>query len=124
MRRRPARYVCLVPVALLLTAGCGGDESGAAGPADGEALYAERCASCHGSDLRGTGEGPSHLSMVYEPGHHPDESFEAAVRQGVREHHWNFGDMPVIQGLGDEDVEAIIQYVRTVQKAEGFEPYP
>jgi len=62
--------------------------------------------------------------MVYEPGHHPDESFEAAVRQGVREHHWNFGDMPVIQGLGDEDVEAIIQYVRTVQKAKGFEPYP
>ena len=38
----------------------------------GEQLYAANCAECHGADLRGTDKGPSHLSEVYEPGHHAD----------------------------------------------------
>ncbi|MEN8239719.1 MAG: cytochrome c, partial [Actinomycetota bacterium] len=32
----------------------------------GEPLYQASCASCHGTDLRGTDKGPSHLSVVYE----------------------------------------------------------
>ena len=40
--------------------------------ASGGQLYAANCAECHGADLRGTDKGPSHLSEVYEPGHHAD----------------------------------------------------
>lgn len=104
--------------------GCSNEEAPEAKAPSGKALYEQSCASCHGADLRGTDKGPSHLSMVYEPGHHPDESFEAAVRQGVQQHHWNFGNMPAIGGLSDEEVQAIIDYVRSVQVDEGFEPYP
>lgn len=107
-------------------AGCGDDSDGTGDEAsgDGAALYAESCASCHGSDLRGTGRGPSHLSEVYEPGHHSDESFRSAIRNGSPAHHWTFGDMPPIEGLDEEQVDAIIAFVRERQEAEGFEPYP
>lgn len=110
--------------ALLLMVGCGDDTSPVAEPSGGEALYIRSCASCHGSDLRGTDTGPSHLSMVYEPGHHPDASFEAAIRQGVRQHHWDFGDMAPVEGLAPAEIRAIIEHIRSVQEAEGFEPYP
>jgi hypothetical protein len=32
--------------------------------------------------------------------------------------------MPVIEGLSDADVEAIVAFVRDAQGREGFEPYP
>lgn len=90
----------------------------------GEPLYQANCADCHGTDLRGTSVGPSHLSIVYEPGHHGDAAFLLAVRSGVRQHHWPFGDMAPVPGLSDEDVVAIIAYVREKQRINGFEPYP
>ena len=92
--------------------------------AAGERLYQESCASCHGNDLRGTATGPSHLSIVYEPNHHGDAAFQLAVRNGVRQHHWPFGDMEPIPGLTDDDVGSIIAYVRERQRINGFEPYP
>ena len=55
--------------------------------ASGEQLYAANCAECHGADLRGTDKGPSHLSEVYEPGHHADGAFLFAVQNGSRAHH-------------------------------------
>lgn len=90
----------------------------------GEPLYAANCASCHGTDLRGTDVGPSHLSILYEPGHHSDFAFLQAVRFGSQPHHWSFGPMPAIAGLSDEEVEAITAYVRESQRLEGFESYP
>ncbi|MEX0698967.1 MAG: cytochrome c [Acidimicrobiia bacterium] len=90
----------------------------------GSALYAANCAQCHGADLRGTNQGPSHLSQVYEPGHHGDGAFLVAVTAGVRPHHWNFGPMPPIEGLTPADIEAIIAFVRERQRVEGLEPYP
>jgi hypothetical protein len=42
----------------------------------------------------------------------------------VPAHHWNFGDMPPVEGLSSAQVDAIIGYVREVQQREGFEPYP
>ena len=90
----------------------------------GEQLYQTSCAACHGVDLRGTTAGPSQLSIVYEPAHHPDESYRRAITEGVAAHHWDFGDMAPIPGLTDEQVTAIIAYVRSVQEREGFEPYP
>jgi mono/diheme cytochrome c family protein len=92
--------------------------------ATGADLYAVNCAECHGADLRGTDKGPSHLSILYEPGHHADGAFLFAVTRGVQPHHWSFGAMPPIEGLTTKDAEAIVAYVREQQRLEGFEPYP
>jgi mono/diheme cytochrome c family protein len=92
--------------------------------AAGDPLYQADCAECHGSDLRGTDKGPSHLSNVYVPGHHGDQAFVVAARVGVRAHHWDFGNMEPIEGLSDDDLTAIIAFVRENQRIEGFEPYP
>jgi mono/diheme cytochrome c family protein len=92
--------------------------------AQGEPLYQASCASCHGADLRGTDKGPSHLSIVYEPNHHGDGAFVLAALRGVRQHHWRFGDMAPVPGLSEEDLEAIVAYVREQQRLKGFEPYP
>ena len=90
----------------------------------GESLYQGSCAACHGTDLRGTDRGPSHLSVVYEPSHHGDAAFLLAARNGVRQHHWPFGDMAPVPGLSDDDIAAIVAYVREQQRLNGFESYP
>lgn len=89
----------------------------------GRDLYTKNCAECHGDDLRGTDTGPSLLSIVYEPNHHTDAAFLLAVQNGVRAHHWNFGPMLPVPGLSDDDVAAIVAFVRETQRVEGFEPY-
>lgn len=131
MKRPPAlsRLGAIFVISLLLAA-CGDGAVGTDIPLqdsrlvdEGEQLYAKNCAECHGTDLRGTNKGPSHLSEVYEPNHHGDGAFVLAVQHGSRAHHWNFGDMPPIEGLKPEDVEAIVAYVREQQRLEGFEPY-
>ncbi len=95
-------------------------DSGSSG-ANGAAVYAASCASCHGDDLRGTDKGPSHLSIVYEPNHHSDESFRAAIANGAPQHHWNFGDMEPVRGLSNEDVDAVIAFIRSEQARLGFD---
>jgi mono/diheme cytochrome c family protein len=100
--------------------GAGGSATGG----EGAALYEQHCGSCHGVDLKGTDRGPSQLSIVYEPAHHPDEAYRAAIANGVRAHHWSFGDMAPVKGLSDDQVTAIIDYVRSQQRKHGFEPYP
>lgn len=120
------RVAVVVLVALAVTASCSDDDSSPAA-SDGRAgaeLYAQSCASCHGSDLRGTDLGPPHLSQVYAPDHHPDESFRAAITQGSRAHHWEFGDMAPVGGLTDEEIDLVIAYVRQQQELHGLEPYP
>lgn len=122
------RVAALIIAAVLLGAACGSSDSEGSATTvvsnDGAELYAANCASCHGADLRGTELGPSQLSIVYEPNHHPDESFRSAVRNGVGAHHWDFGPMPPVPGLDDDEVDAIIEYIRAIQQREGFEPYP
>ena len=84
-------------------------------------MYQARCASCHGADLRGTDDGPSQLSIVYEPGHHGDAAYRSAIRNGAVQHHWNFGNMPVIADITDEQIELVIAYIRSEQERLGFE---
>ncbi len=43
-----------------------------------------------------------------------------AARSGVRPHHWNFGPMPPVSGLTDQQVAAIVAYVRSQQQAAGI----
>jgi mono/diheme cytochrome c family protein len=121
----------LLTVAVGACAGSGPGDAGTGIPVQdpdlvtaGEDLYIESCAECHGSDLRGTTQGPSHLSVVYEPSHHGDAAFFLAVRNGVRQHHWPYGDMAPVEGLADPEIEAIVAYVRENQRIHGFEPYP
>ena len=61
---------------------------------------------------------------MYAPDHHPDESFRAAITQGSRAHHWDFGDMAPVAGLTDEELDLVIAFVREQQEIHGFEPYP
>jgi mono/diheme cytochrome c family protein len=114
-----------VVIALAIGACAGDDATPEAGSASaGAELYQQSCASCHGTDLGGTDLGPPHLSQVYAPDHHPDASFRAAITQGSPAHHWEFGDMPPVEGLDDDEIELIIAYVREQQETHGLEPYP
>ena len=85
----------------------------------GAFTYALKCSSCHGKKAQGTGKGPPFLSPIYEPNHHPDQSFYRAVRNGVRSHHWKFGNMPPVDGITDQQIDLIVQYVRAMQRANG-----
>ena len=86
----------------------------------GEELFHTRCAACHGVEASGTLMGPTFLSKIYVPNHHSDASFHLAVRNGVRAHHFKFGNMPKIPSLEEAEVNEIIRYVRWLQKKEGI----
>ena len=117
---------------LLLSGACGGDATpdafgGDPGPdliAQGQRLYQQNCAVCHGVDLKGTDTGPPFLSPIYAPNHHPDEAFYAAVANGVEPHHWEFGPMPAQPAVGRDDVTAIVAYVRSRQQDAGITEDP
>jgi len=124
MRRTLLHSAPVVAVAVLVTAACGDDSTSTVAPAtglDGAGLYTANCASCHGADLSGTDRGPSHLSIVYEPSHHSDDAFRSAIANGAAQHHWNFEAMPPVGGLSDDEVDAIIAFVRAEQERQGFE---
>ena len=87
----------------------------------GQRTYAANCAACHGQNAAGQdGVAPPLVHIIYEPGHHGDESFQRAVAQGVMAHHWPFGDMPPVEGLTRTDVAAVVAYVRELQRANGI----
>ena len=88
----------------------------------GQMTYEANCASCHGRNAAGQdGVAPPLVHIIYEPGHHGDESFQRAVARGVRAHHWRFGDMPPVEGLTRRDVAAVVAYVRELQRANGIQ---
>lgn len=89
--------------------------------AAGADLFAANCATCHGENATGTNQGPPLLHRIYEPNHHADMAFQLAVQNGVRAHHWRFGNMPPVEGVSHDDVEKIVAYVRALQRANGIE---
>ena len=89
--------------------------------AAGETVFAANCASCHGENAAGSdGAGPPLVHKIYEPGHHANMAFRRAVKNGVRSHHWRFGNMPPIAGVSDREIGQIIAYVRELQRANGI----
>ena len=87
----------------------------------GQRVFEVSCASCHGVNAVGVeGAGPPLIHKIYEPSHHADEAFQRAVSQGVRSHHWQFGDMPPVEGLTRGDVAMVIAYIREIQRANGI----
>lgn len=86
----------------------------------GEAKFDANCARCHGEQGRGTNQGPPLVHKIYEPNHHGDPAFQRAAANGVRAHHWTFGDMPKIAGVTPEDVDQITKYIRWLQREAGI----
>ncbi len=87
---------------------------------EGERLFNQFCAGCHGESAAGTEQGPPLMHIVYEPSHHGDYAFVRAVTTGVRAHHWNFGDMPPVEGVEPEQIIRIIGYIRHLQREAGI----
>jgi cytochrome c len=88
--------------------------------AAGEAKFTAYCLPCHGQEGKGTQQGPPLVHKIYEPNHHGDDAFQRAAANGVRAHHWQFGDMPKIAAVTQADVAEIIQYVRWLQRQAGI----
>lgn len=88
----------------------------------GKDAFDAKCAACHGPHAAGTDQGPPLVHVIYNAGHHADEVFFLAAKLGVRRHHWRYGDMPPQPQVTQEQLEAIVRYVRELQAANGI-PY-
>ena len=105
-------------------------QASASGPAklsetgrQGETVFNTHCAQCHGQAAAGTNLGPTLIDRIYHPGHHGDAAFHLAVLRGVRQHHWNFGNMLPVPGVSEAQVDQVICYVRHLQLTAGiFKP--
>ncbi|MFT5657468.1 MAG: cytochrome c2 [Gammaproteobacteria bacterium] len=86
----------------------------------GQALYEQRCSSCHGLSLSGTEKGPPLIHAYYKPSHHGDGAFYNAALKGARAHHWDFGDMPPVEGITKKELGNIIPFIRYYQKQKGL----
>ena len=144
---RAAVFACVAAVVLLAAVGCGepaepqrptrestpatAEVADAVAVADtrpafsetalaGEKLFDANCALCHGAKAAGTTQGPTLIDRIYHPGHHSDFSFRRAAAQGVRQHHWTFGDMPPVATVSADGIEQIICYIRELQRENGI----
>jgi len=90
----------------------------------GHEVFQNNCASCHGTNAGGTEQGPPLIHNIYNPGHHGDEAFYRAVRQGVRAHHWPFGNMPPQRQVSNDEVTEILAFIRETQVANGITSKP
>ena len=127
-----AAFGIVVALILIAVIGCGSE---AEPPADtpatpgtdlsssalaGKQVFDANCSLCHGVDVMGSATGPPLIDRIYEPGHHNDFSIRSAVRNGVPQHHWWFGDMPPVAGITDQQMEQLICYIRELQLANGI----
>ena len=89
--------------------------------AQGKTLFEQNCSVCHGPAGDGTTQGPPLVHIIYEPNHHADAAFVLAARNGVRAHHWRFGDMAPLPDVTEQMVLEIVGYVRWLQRQVGIE---
>lgn len=80
-------------------------------------LFKKSCAQCHGEWAKGSDQGPPLVHDFYKPSHHGDGAFYSAALNGVKAHHWRFGDMPPVEGVKRRDIARIVEYVRWLQQA-------
>lgn len=71
--------------------------------ADVDDLYQEKCSLCHGPDR--TGKPPSFPSIIGAGAKYSDAELTAQIRHGK-------GRMPAFPSLSDEEVKALVQYVK------------
>ena len=87
----------------------------------GQQVFNAKCADCHGLNGSGTRKGPPLIHAIYNPGHHSNKSFYRAVRNGVKQHHWPYGDMPPQKSVGFSEMGALVKFIREVQVFNGIE---
>lgn len=88
--------------------------------AKGHSLFKARCAACHGENALGSENGPPLIHFFYRPGHHNDDQIRAAVTVGVEAHHWEFGNMPPVEGISDDEKDTLVAFIRELQRANGI----
>lgn len=87
----------------------------------GKRAFEAVCAACHGQNAAGqNGVAPPLVYSTYRVAHHGDEAFQQAAANGVRAHHWKFGNMPPVDGLTRADVKYIVAYIRELQRSNGI----
>jgi mono/diheme cytochrome c family protein len=97
--------------------------SGALTPlaAQGQRVFSQRCAACHGRGAMGSGNGPPLLHRNYGASVFGDEAIVQAIKNGVQGARWGFGPMPAIPGLGGQDLVALVRFIRELQARRGIE---
>lgn len=104
----------------------GADPTDAAQVARGKAVYAERCASCHGARLEGQPNWQSRKPDGRLPApphdaaghtwHHPDEDLFKITREGIAAFAppGYSSDMPAFGGaLSDADIWAVLAFIKS-----------
>ncbi|NOX41902.1 MAG: cytochrome c [Alphaproteobacteria bacterium] len=87
----------------------------------GKTAFEAVCAACHGINGAGIfGMAPPLVYIIYEPSHHGDFAFLNAAQNGVRSHHWPFGNMPPQKGLTKADITNLVAYIRVLQRTNGI----
>jgi mono/diheme cytochrome c family protein len=121
---------CRSVALLLLLGGCGEGVSARAGgprPAfdpgpvppehvEGEALFLASCSGCHGRAGTGFSGGPPLLDTLYLPHRFADSAIRWAVLAGAPSRHWDFDDMPAVRTVRPDQVPAVVDYVRWIQR--------
>ncbi len=86
----------------------------------GHGAFIDKCSECHGLDAGGSEDGPTLIHRYYDNANLSDNDFFSAVATGVKQEHWEFGDMKPVAGVTREEVVFIIKFVREVQRANGI----
>ena len=86
----------------------------------GEVTFKRVCIECHGENAGGSKNGPPLINPFYNPAHHADIAFVNAIRHGVRQHHWKFGNMPPQPDVKPDESADLIAYIRELQRANGI----
>jgi mono/diheme cytochrome c family protein len=86
----------------------------------GQLAFNRTCSECHGDNGEGSLKGSPLIHAIYNPGHHSNKSFYSAVRNGVQQHHWPYGDMPAQTKIGFSEMSVILKFVREVQQQNGI----
>jgi mono/diheme cytochrome c family protein len=121
---RMALVVASAVVVAVVAAGCGDGEA-TAPPVQGDAAagsipYREYCAGCHGEDGRGAAAGPGLLDARYALPGFDDQALVTAIVEGAPEREWDFGPMPRIRGLGQQELADLVAFVRELQRGAGI----
>ena len=86
----------------------------------GQTVFNNNCAACHGQNAAGTRQGPPLIHNLYNPGHHGNDAFYSAIKKGVRQHHWPYGNMPPQKQVGFFEMSALLVFIRELQEQNGI----
>ena len=109
---------CFQGLVIIIFLGCGLAWSPALASAQGQAVYSDKCAMCHGED--GSGNGPAAASFNPAPADFTSPVFwqktsNARITQTIENGH---GPMPAID-LSPSQIKAVVEYMSQTFKPGG-----